>query len=568
MRILKGALFLVIATAFVACSGLGKMQKKAEDVSYKVTPTPLEVKGDRVSVNVAGIFPEKYFDRKTTLEVTPRLTFANGKADFKSVTMQGERVAGNNKQINYKEGGRFNYDDVVPYQEGMEWSELVVVAKGTRGTKTKDFDPIKIGVGVITTPYLMQDDDKLILAPHGFERITRHQIKTIINYLQNSSSVRGSELRDDDVVALKAFAKEVNKLGNITVQGVTIESHASPEGELRLNERLADNRGNAAKRIVAQILRANKISDKQEGFYNLLPKGEDWLGFKELMQGSDIEDRDLILRILTMYEDLTKREKEIRNLAKTYTEVADKILPQLRRSQIVMTYEVVGYTDEELVEMAKNNALDLNEQELLYAATLFDNATDRIEVYKKAVDQYSNSEAAANNLGYELFKNGQMEEAKAAFEKSLAISENVYANNNLGVVFRREGNREEAANLLSKATSLGAEVSYNLGLVNIQNGDYGDAVNNVGDIQSFNSALAKHLNRDQEGAAQVLETMTDDAMAQYLLAIVAAKENNETKMVDALTKAIALDASLKAKAAKDMAFFYFFENTSFQGVVK
>ena len=564
-------LFAVAGLALLtSCASLGKMAKNADDVKYRVSPNPLEVHGDKVALSVNGVFPDKYFAKKVTLEVVPVLKHESGEQAFEKVTVQGEKVAGNNKVIQYKEGGSFSYNDTVAYTPGMNFSELVVRAKGSQGSKSKDFEEFVIGIGVITTPYLLQNDDKAAVAPDGFERVTQHEQTAKINYLVNSSSVRSSELRDADMVELTAFAKEAGKNDAITVKGVSLEAYASPEGELSLNENLADERAQSAQNSVKNILRRSKVADKADGFYKNLPKGEDWLGFKAEMEKTEIEDKDLILRILSMYPDVKKREQEIKNLSKTYVEVADKILPKLRRTHVTVDYEVVGKTDEEILSLAKTNPADLNAQELNYAASLTSDVNEQLNFYQAAEAQFADDFRGANNVGTILLAQGKLTEAKAKFEKANGIDENAYTLTNLGVVARLEGNRTAALEHFEKAGTSLKETAYNKGLVLIQQGKYDAAVTATQAFNTFNSALAATLLKDYDQAKNRLTNseVAETAMGHYLHAVIAARLGDQAKMGEELTKAITLDAALKGKAQKDREFYSYVETEAFKAAVK
>ncbi len=567
----KSILAFAALGLFAACSSLGKMEKNIEDVSYQVNPNPLEVHGAKVNLSINGVFPEKYFDKKATLTLTPVLVYNGGEVAFDEVSLQGEKVTENNKSIIYKTGGKFTYNATIDYKPEYEYSTLVLNIVGVKGNKERVFERIEIGAGVIATPYLVESDENFINMPHGFTRITKHQQKAEINFLVNSSSVRSSEKRDADIKELKSFVDTVKANDAITITGVVIESHASPEGELRLNENLAVSRGKNAKSVVSSIFK-RKVDDSSDEFYNMLAKGEDWLGFKALMEASEIEDKALILRILTMYDDLKKREEEIRNLAKTYTEVEDQILPKLRRSQITVNYEIVGRTDEEISALASSNPVDLSLVELLYAATLSDDLATKESILKSATEIYPTEAAAFNNYAVALVKNGKADEAKKAIESSLSIEDNAYAHNNLGAILRTvDGNLVGAKDEYSKATSLGQEVSHNIAIVNILDGEYETANNNLGSEVNFNKALAATLKGDSELALSVLKSVNEggeSANAYYLEAVVYAKLKDENNAVASLTKAIALDASLKAKAAQDRSFFYMQSTSGFQAIVK
>lgn len=548
-------LFGVMAIFLSACGGLGKMAKYAEDITYQVDPEPLIVRGDSVELNVTGKFPGKYFHKKAIVDMTPALKYAEGETDYKTVTYQGEKAAGNGIVVPYENGKEYSYNDKVAYSAAMEQSEVLVKYSGRVGNKTKEFDPIKIADGVITTPYLMMSDDKVLLGEDAFQRITNHDIYAQINYLVNSSHVRGSELNDSDIKAMKAFIKEVAGDDKMDFTSLNIDAYASPEGEISLNENLANDRAKSASRVVEAELKRRKI-EVDAGFYQLNGKGEDWAGFQEAMEASDIEDKELILRILNMYNDVTKREEEIRNLAATYNEIADKILPDLRRSQMSLNYKITGKTDEQILTLAKTAPDSLNVEEILYAATLTDDVNEQLQFYKAAEANFPQDFRGANNVGYIYMMQNKLNDAEAQFIKANEIQENPYSTNNLGVVARLKGDREKAMEHYENATAAGSEVSYNMGIINIQNGNYTKAISNMGSTNSFNAALAKLLNGNAQGAKSTLEASPekDTATGQYLMAIIGARLADGGLVKSSLESAYSKDSTLKEKAAKDLEF--------------
>lgn len=545
----------IAAVTLSACGGLGKMAKYANDITYQVDPEPLIVRGDSVELNVTGKFPGKYFHKKAIVEMTPALQYAEGETEYETVVYQGENAAGNGIVVPYENGLNYTYNDKVAYSAAMEQSEVVVKFTGRMGNKTNEFDPIKIADGVITTPYLMLSDDKVLLGEDAFQRITQHDVYAQINYLVNSSNVRASELNDADIKTLRNFIQEVAGDEAMTLTGLNIDAYASPEGEISLNENLADDRAASARRVVDQELKRRKIS-VEEGFYNLNGLGEDWKGFEAAMKESDIADKELILRILNMYNDVSKREEEIRNLAATYNEIADKILPDLRRSQITLGYEVTGKTDEEIVSLSQTAPDSLNIEELLYAATLTEDINEQLRLYQAAEQNFPEDYRGANNVGYIYMMQNKLSDAESQFTKANEIEENPYSTNNLGVVARLKGDREGAMEHYQNATAAGPEVSYNMGIINIQNGDYSEAVSNMGNESSFNAALAKMLNGDASGARSTLENAPEleTAEGQYLMAIIGSRTANGDLVRSSLQSAYQQDSSLRDKAANDLEF--------------
>jgi len=556
---------LMAVTVLAGCGGLGKMEKYVEELNASAEPSPLIVRGDSIEVTITGTFPEKYFHRKVLVEATPVLVYDGGEQAFEMKGFQGENAAGNYEVIPYEQGKSFTYNDKIAYVDGMDDATLELRLKGMKGDKTQQFPPLEVGKGTRTTPYLMMSDDKVLLAEDNFERVLNFEQNAVINYLVNSSYVRGSELRDADMEALEDFMETAAEDDKITITGVGIQSYASPEGEISKNENLAQERAESAQKAVNRELKQNDMApEDMESFYNLMPKGEDWEGFKEAMEASDIEDKNLIIRVLEMYEDKNKREEEIRNLSKTFQVIEKRILPDLRRSQIAVSYDVMGYSDEELKELAMSNPDTLTVEEALYAATLYPELNDKLTIYQSAEASYPADYRTVNNVGYILMMQNKMQEAKAKFEQANSIEENPVSTNNLGVIARLEGDREEAISMFNDAMSAGDEVKYNKGLVLIQQGEYTSAINNMSNYQTFNLALAKVLNGDATGAESTLTNSgNDSAMAHYLAAVIAARQNISADVNSQLEMAIDADPSLKEKAKNDLEFIDYWDSFTF-----
>lgn len=556
------ALVATVGLGTAACGGLGKMAKYAETIQYDVQPNPLIVQGDSVEVNINGKFPGKYFSKKAMVEITPTLTYATGSTPYKMVAFQGESAAGNATVIPYETGKSFTYSDKIAYTDAMEESDLMLMMVGKQGNKEKVFDPIKIADGVITTPYLVMSDEMPIIAADKFQRTTSHENRSVIHYLVNSSIVRGSELRDDDIEALDALLDEYGENSDYEFTQSKILAYASPEGEISRNKFLADERAESAKNAVSRLMKNNDVSYDDAGFFLLVPKGEDWEGFKELMQQSDIADKELILRILTMYSDLNKREQEIRNLAATYEVVADEILPKLRRSQITVSYNIVGRSDAEIMALARSaNADSLSLEEILYAATMADDLNEKNALYEKASQIYPDDYRAYNNMGVVALKKNDLVTAKKMFEKSNSVQENLESKNNLAIIALMNGNRKGAQAMLESASGAGDEVNYNQGIIDIMDGDYNSAVQNMKGYNTFNKALAQVLAGNNEAALSTLNQSNEanTAQGQYLKAVIGARMNDADMVSNSLKAAYALDASLKDKAATDLEFRNFQE---------
>ena len=554
---MKSPITLVAASLlFLAgCTGLGSMEKEIEALGLQATPEPLILRGDQVELKIEGKFPPKYFAKKVSMEAIPVLTWEGGAAEYDAQGFQGEDAAGNFQVIPFEAGKSFVYEASVPFDAAMEdAAELAVRISGTQGNKSATFDPVVIGAGVITTPLWVQSDDQFIAVPDAYKRVISYTQEATVNYSVNASGVRGSELRDADWQELKTLIKLAASADSVTLTGVNIESYASPEGEITLNEDLASDRAGSAAKAMANELKRSKIATN-DAFYNESPKGEDWNGFKSLMKASSIADKDLILRVLEMYSDKNKREEEIRNIAKTYKEIEKDILPELRRSQMAVSYDVEGYTDEELIAMSMESPQMLTADELLFAATLFESVNDKLTVFENAMRVHTTDFRAYNNAGWCLTEMGRNTQAKELFNQALTLGRNKAVLNNVAAIKRQEGDVDGAMKLLNEANGAGPEVAYNKGIILIQKGDYPSAISNMGRSSTVNVALAKMLNGDASGAKTTLENAGDDsAVASYLMAVACARLGDANGVKVHLAEALAKDPGLRAKSEKDLEF--------------
>lgn len=531
------------------------MEKEIEAMGLEASPEPLILRGDQVELEVTGRFPAKYFGKKVSVEATPVLTWEGGSASFESEGFQGEDAAGNFTIVPFESGKSFSYSSSVPFDPAMEdAAELAVVISGTQGNKSATFAPFVVGAGVITTPLWVQADDQFIPVEDNFQRVITYTEEVTVNYSVNSSNVRSGELRDADWKALKDLMQLSVDADSVTITGARIEAYASPEGEITLNEDLASDRANSAAASMTREMKRKKLT-ADEAFYDLVPKGEDWQGFKSLMQASDIEDKNLILRVLEMYSDKNKREEEIRNIAKTYKAIEKEILPELRRSQVVVSYDVEGYTDEELMDYCMSMPDSLTADELLYAATLFADLNDKLTIYQSAARVHADDFRGYNNAGWCLSQMGRMNQAGEVFQQALELERNKAVVNNVAALTRQNGDIDGAMKLLNEAAGAGPEVGYNKGIILIQKGDYASAISNMGRVSSVNVALAKMLNGDAAGAKTALENADDDsAVASYVMAVACARLNDSAGVKEHLGEALAKDPNLRQKAEKDLEF--------------
>lgn len=542
-----------------------------KDVDYTVTPDPLEMHGDKVKVKVEVTVPEKSIKKNVYAEIEPKL----GNHALKPITIVGEKATANGVVIPRKTGGTFTYEEVIDYAPDMEVADLTVT--GTlykKGKEKGEIETMKIADATIVTPLLVNKDFRVIVGKDNFERVTNETQIAQINYLKGSPVVRPTELNRTEIKDLETFLTEAETNDRIKVTGIVIEAYASIEGEEGKNNELSTNRSETAKKAVMQIAGKKKIANEyaqEEGNYSTIGKGEDYKGFKESLEASNVDkaDKDRILRILEMYSSSDQREQAIRDLS-TYLYLDKNIFPGQRRAEIKVNYELTGYTDEELIDLSKTNIKSLKIEEVLFAATLTDDLGERMRIYKAAEANYPNDFRPANNVGVIYYLQNDLASAKAQFEKANGIKENAVSKNNLAAIEGVNGNREAAATLLAAASGAGDEVSYNKGILNIQDGNYEDAIANFGGEDTFNKGLAQLLNKNAGKAKSTIDNSDDAETAQgyYLKAIVAAHNDNLGEIVSNLKNAFAKDGSLKAKAMKDREFIKYLENAAFTAIVK
>ena len=550
------------------------MIKNQELVKYEVVPDPIALKGEDVEITINGKIPPEFFNKKIKAEITPVIKYpAESSAPtvrkLKSIVLLGEALEGEGKKVPYDKGASFSYTDKVPYVKEMETAVIEFETVGSFKSKSKAFENKKVADGTVITQLLVKGDEKVILGTDKFTRTTPANFTSDINYLISSSVVRPSELRELDIKAMTNFIDSAEEK-SINIKKVNITAYASPDGELLKNEDLANDRAQSAVKTTQRIYKNLKVEEGQaDDFYSATGKGEDWEGFKTEMEKSEIEDRELIIRILKTYTDVEKREKEIKNLSKTYQEIAKDIMPKLRRSIITLEADKEGYSDEELKNLSINSPEMLNAEELLKAATLYDDLNKKLSIYKAASKQFPNDWRGINNTGYVYFMQNKLSEAKAEFEKALAVSNEPAINNNLGAISRLMGDKAKAKEYYDKASGAGPELSYNKGILNIMEGDYTQAVSNLSASKSFNLALAQLLNANPDAAMKTIDGSEEngEAMGYYLKAIAAMRKGSSDLALTNLQEAIKKDGSLKEKAKKDAEFIKLRNDNGFHSVV-
>jgi outer membrane protein OmpA-like peptidoglycan-associated protein len=561
---MKGLAFIAVTGALVTSCDLLK------DLDYKVTPNPLEMHGDSVRVRVDVTFPEKGIKKKAKAEITPML----GSTALKTVTVLGEKATGNGTTILYKPGGKVVYEDIVAYKSDMETADLMVTGKVYKGDKEKEgkFEDKKVADATIITPFLVNKDFRVIYEKDAFRRVTEETTFAQINYEKGKSNVRPAELKDKDIVDLQNWMAAVQANPKINIKSISVVGYASPEGEEDKNNTLSNDRAEAGKKATMELSKKAKNDKGQTEIYSTVGRGEDYVGFKRELEKSEMnaDEKNLVIRVLEMHQDPATRETEMRNMGKTFTYLDKNIFPLLRRSEMIVTYDLTGYSDEELKAISQSNPNSLKLEELLFTATLTDDLNEKLRLYNIAATNFPNDHRTHNNVGAVLYQQNKMNEAKSAFEKSVSVKDNAIAKNNLGAIAGTSGDRAKAKQLLGQAKGAGQEVSYNWGILNIQDGKYADAVGNFGSEATYNKALAQLLNGSAADATKTLDASNDKETAQgyYLKAVASARENKVDAVVSNLKNAFAKDGSLKAKAAKDREFLKFAENAAFSGIVK
>ncbi|MBK7627109.1 MAG: hypothetical protein IPJ16_07915 [Bacteroidales bacterium] len=563
-------ILILAATLMTGCSGLSKMQKNSNLIKYEVTPKVLEAHAGMINVTIKGTFPASYFDKKTTVTATPVLTYAGGETAFDKVqVLQGESVQANNKVITYN-GGDFSYTASIPYKEGMKVSELMLRAKAVRGTKSLDFAPVKLADGVIITSTLVEKEDKSISTKDSYVRINPETQAADINYLINKSDVRATELKAEDIALLKEYIKTASADPNRQLKSAVVSSYASPDGKLELNEKLSVNRGTSADKFIKKEF--DKIeAAKTAGFFDSKTTAEDWDGFKAEVEKSTIQDKELILRVLSMYSDADVREKEIKNMSAAFETLKTDILPKLRRSKMIVNVDKVGRSDEQILAQMRQDPKALGLEEQLRAASLTTDLNERLKFYQITLENTPKCIRAANNVGTTFMDLGKVDDAVAAFEKAKAIQNNDLIKNNLGFASLVKGDLAKAEEYFTSMTAATTESKWGLGVIAITKGEYDKAVNYFGTEPCFNLALAQLLKGDVNKAKLTLDAIKEPCKCgkpSYLKAVVGARLDDRTYMLNGLREAIGFKPEWKAYAKTDLEFAKFFNDDTFKSTVQ
>lgn len=554
--------FFVLAAILTLSSCSNKLKPLAEQY-IKAEPQPLEAIGGKVPVTINATFPAKWFNKKAVVTVTPVLRYQGGEAWGTSYTYQGEKVKGNNQVIPQKEGANVTMKSSFTYKPEMKKSELYLTFDAKIKNKTVKLPDVKIGEGVIATSELADAATATAaIAADKFQRIIKEAHDANIMFLIQQANIRSSELK-----TAKEFNKEVanvNEAANKKISNIEVSAYASPDGGVSLNTTLAENRENNTTKLLSKDLKKAKIDAPIDAKYT----AQDWEGFQELVSKSNIQDKELILRVIAMYQDPAQRESEIKNISAVYKELANTILPQLRRSRLTLNYEIIGKSDEEITKLASSNPSELNVEELLYAATLTSDPAKQEAIYTQATKQFPNDYRGYNNLGKLAYQAGNIDKAESYFKKAASVNATPEVNMNLGLVSLMKGDKTAAEAYFGKAAGT-KELGESMGNLYIAQGQYERAVNSFGDSKTNSAALAQILAKDYNKAKNTLANVErPDAYTDYLMAVLGARTNNSSMVTSSLKSAVAKDSSLAKKAATDLEFAKYFTNADFMSIVK
>ncbi len=547
-------LMLLAATGAVMLTGCSKKLNQFQADYFTVNPNPLEVVGDRVPATVTARVPAKFFVKNAQVTVTPYLCFNGQEVASQPYAFQGEKVRGNAPVINYDNGGTVTIPVMYEYQPDMMKSELELAFDVRQGNKQYVLPRVKVAKGVVATAALADAATVTpALAHDKFQRIINEKYNADIHFLINQANVRDGQVKSSEMLALNQQIKDASGDKTREIEEINISSYASPEGSLDLNTRLAESREKNTSAYLKNQLKKDNVTEFGELTANFTP--EDWEGFQKLVAASNIQDKELILSVLSMYKDPEQREREIRNLSSIFDQLADQIIPRLRKSRITASINVIGKSDQEILDLYSSNPSALSADELLYAATLVDDNGDKMKIYETAARLYPNDYRAFNDLGLTQYVAGNYDAAKGNFAKATRLApEAAEPQMNLGLISLMNKDYRQANQKFGAAAGL-EELNDAMGTYYLMTGDANAAVKAFGNTKTNNAALAQILAKDYSKAKSTLASVTaPNAMTYYITAILGARTNNDTMVNNNLRQAVKLDRSLADKAAKDLEF--------------
>ena len=564
----KVSLLFTLMTVLVLSSCSSKM-KDMKPEFFTATPEVLEVIGNEVPVTIDGKFPAKFFNKKAVLTITPVLKYKGGEAIAESSTFQGENIRGNDKTISYENGGNFRMRMTFDYTPQMEKAELYLRFSVNKGNKTTTLPEVKIADGCIATSQLYRQTvttANIAWCEDAFQRVIKQAKEANILFLIQQTNLRMSELKNNEVKEFKNTLKDIAvDYVNKVLDDVEISSYASPDGNFDLNDNLAIGRGDNAAKFVKNELKKAKLDGYVDNEYT----AEDWEGFKELVSKSELPDKELILRVLSMYGDPEERETQIKNISSVYKELADDILPKLRRARITLNYQLIGRSDTQIREQYEADPNELSIEEILYSSMLTEDIKKIEEIFNTAIKLYPTDHRAYNNLGVLAYNRGDYNTAASYFAKAgNADNTAPEIKINLGYLDLMQGNTAAAeSNITTGAKAKAGDEA--LGNLYIAQGLYGRATSQFGDSKTNSAALAQLLNKEYSKARNTIENIVNpDAITQYIKAVLGARTSNIAFVYDGLKEAIKLDPSLAQKAANDLEFRKYTQDKTFQSIIK
>ena len=534
---------------FTSCSKLGPLSAD----NFTVTPNPLETQAGTVPATINGHFPEKYMKKKAVVTVVPELRYSNGQTvQGNTATFQGEKVLGNDQTISYRLGGNYTMKTNFAYADDNK-ADMYLIFNARIGKKAVQIPEVKVAYGIIATSELYKktlNTAQAAIAPDAYQRITKQKQEANIKFLIQQATLRKSELKNNSV---QEFVKMLEKINadreGLNLDNVEVSAYASPDGGFSINDKLAAERQKVSEQYVNDELKKIKLDANVDAKYT----AQDWDGFQELVKASDIQDKDVILRVLSMYKDPEEREQQIKNISSAFRELADGILPQLRRARLTINYETVGRSDDQILKQINDDATKLSVEELLYGAALKEDLNEKEKIYEQTTKIYQNDPRAYNNLATIQYARGNYDAARQYIQKAQSLSANLpEAQANLGMLALKAGDVKTAEQYIAAATGANG-LSEVLGNLHLAQGNYAQAEQDFADIYSNSAALAQILNKNYASAAVTLKYVKNaDAVTEYLKSILSARMGNLDDAAESLRKALAKDPSMAKYAANDL----------------
>ena len=560
---------LLLVMAAVMLSSCSSKMKSMKSEFFTVTPGVLEVVGSEIPATIDGRFPAKFFNKKSVLTITPVLKYEGGEAMSEPVTFQGEKVRGNDRAISYDNGGNFRMKIRYDYVPEMEDAELYLRFAISKGGKTKAVPEVKVADGCIATSQLYRQTAttaNIAVGEDAFQRVIKQAKEANIMFLIQQANLRASELNSTEMQEFRKALKDVaTDFENKVLDEIKVSAYASPDGGVMLNDGIAVVREiNTAKQMKKELKDA-----KLDGYVDSEYTAEDWEGFKELVSKSNLPDKELILRLLSMYTDPEEREQQIKNISSVYAELADEILPKLRRARVTLNYQIIGRSDEQIKAQYAADPSVLSLEEILYSAILTDDEAERTDIFNTAIKLYPNDYRAYNNLGVMAYNKGDYSTASSYFAKAESVSKAApEVMVNLGYLDLLQGNVPEAEGFMAKGADAKAGDEA-LGNLYIAQGEYGRAAALLKGKKTNSALLAQVLNKNYVAARETLEEMENpDAVTYYIKAVLGARISNVGFVYDGLKKAVELDPSLAKKAMGDLEFAKYVKDATFCEILK